>query len=70
MAQGKPSKYAKVEILEPFYIGKRGITIKVWDKYGRQHLGYATITVGGIRWYPFGKHKASKLWKWHQLSGN
>ena len=66
--QGKPSKWGIVTISQPFFIGKGGITIKVWDKYGRKHLGYAVISVGGIRWYPFGKHKARKFIKWNQLN--
>jgi hypothetical protein len=68
MAKGKPSKWARVEISEPFYIGKRGITIKVWDKHGRRHLGNATITIGGIHWYPYKKKKATKLLRWDQLN--
>lgn len=67
MAKGKPSKWAEVSISEPFYLGKRGITVTVWDKHGRKHLGYAVISVGGIHWTPYGKHKPTRLIKWHQL---
>lgn len=68
MAQGKPSKWAQVTVTEPFLIGKRGITIKVWDKYGRKHLGRAVISVGGIKWKPYRKKSPTKLLKWHQLA--
>ncbi len=69
MAQGKPSKWAQVHISEPFDLGMRGITIKVWDKYGHKHLGYATISIGGVRWKPYKKQKASIFWSWNRLSG-
>ncbi len=39
MARGRPSKWVRVEILQPFWITKKGISIRVWDKYGRKHLG-------------------------------
>lgn len=68
MAKGKPSKWARVRISEAFYIGKRGITIQVWDKHGRKHLGYAVISVGGIKWYPYKKKKAATRIRWSDFS--
>jgi len=66
MAKGKPGKWAKVTIEEPFLIGKRGITITVGDRYGRKPLGYAKIAIGGIRWTPFNKQKGRTV-KWDKL---
>ena len=64
--QGSPSKYIEISIKEPFTIGKRGLTLKIWAKHGHTHLGYAKISIGGIRWKPYGKQKA-RLIKWHEL---
>ncbi|MCL4558769.1 MAG: hypothetical protein M1491_09140 [Deltaproteobacteria bacterium] len=68
MAKGKPSSWADVSIKEGFSIGKSGIEIKIWKKYGKKHLGYITISIGGIRWTPYGKQKAKRLITWKALS--
>jgi hypothetical protein len=58
MPKGKPSKWASVKINEPIHLTKRGMKITIWDKYGRTHRGYCTVSIGGIRWTPYGKQKA------------
>jgi len=60
MAQGKPKKWATAIIHEPISLGKAGISIVVWDKWGRKRRGRVEITVGGLRWYPYKAWKTSK----------
>ena len=50
MAQGRPTKWATATITEPVPLGKAGIKIVVWDKWGKKRRGTAIISVGGIRW--------------------
>jgi len=66
--KGKPNKWAQVKISEPFFIGKRGITLTVGDTHSQKHLGYAVITVGGIHWYPYNSKKVKKIIKWDELA--
>jgi hypothetical protein len=67
MAQGRPTKWATAKIKEPLALGRSGIEVVVWDKWGKKRRGTAVISVGGIRWYP---HKAKKYTRisWYQLS--
>jgi hypothetical protein len=57
MPQGKPTKWATARINEPISLGKAGISIVIWDKWGRKRRGTLVVSVGGIRWYPY------KTWK-------
>ena len=43
-------------------LGKPGIQITIWEKYGRQHKGSVIVSVGGIRWRPY------KAKKWLRIS--
>lgn len=62
----KANRYATATIHEPIEVGQRGITIVIWDKYGRTRRGTAKISVGGIRWSPYMK-KTARLLTWDQL---
>ena len=66
MAKGKPNKWVSVVINEEIIITKRGLRLTIWDKYGRKHKGYCVLSIGGIRWTPFGKQKAHRL-TWNQI---
>lgn len=76
MAQGKPKKWATATIREPIHLGRAGISIVVWDKWGRRRRGRVVISVGGIRWYPYkawrksrkSKSKARRI-SWDDLDG-
>jgi hypothetical protein len=60
--KGKPSKWITAQIERPFSLGKDGIRLTVWRKYGREKQGDAYISVGGISW------KAPNKQKWTRLS--
>ncbi len=53
MAAGKPRKWVTARISEPISIGKAGLELIIWDKWGKTRRGTAIISVGGIRWYPY-----------------
>ncbi|RYF41093.1 MAG: hypothetical protein EOO38_21095 [Cytophagaceae bacterium] len=67
MAQGRPTKWATAKLAEPISLGKAGIEVVVWDKWGKKRRGTAVISVGGIRWYPY-KAKTYKRISWDKLS--
>jgi hypothetical protein len=67
MAIGKPKKWATAIISEEIPLGKAGITIVIWDKWGKTHRGKAVISVGGIRWYPYRAKKKSCRISWDRL---
>jgi hypothetical protein len=67
MAQGKSRKWMTVNVTEPIPLGKAGLKIVVWDKWGRTRKGTAIISVGGIRWKPY-KAKTPYKITWDQLS--
>ena len=67
MAQGKPKRWATARISEPIYLGKPGIRIVIWDKWGRTRRGTAVISVGGIRWYPYKARRPRPTITWDQL---
>jgi hypothetical protein len=67
MAQGRPKKWATAWINEPIRIGKAGIKVVIWDKYGKTRRGTAIISVGGIRWYPYMKQKPRPTVTWDKL---
>jgi len=62
----KANRYATATIHETITMGQSGITIVIWDKYGRTRRGTARISVGGIRWSPY-KKKSARLITWDQL---
>jgi hypothetical protein len=67
MAKGKPKRWATAKVEEPIPLGKAGLKVVIWDKWGKTRKGTAIISVGGIRWYPY---KAKKYYKitWDGLS--
>jgi hypothetical protein len=69
VASGKPTKWATAIISEPIALTKAGITIVVWDKWGKSRRGTAIISVGGIRWMPYhGTRKKARRLSWDKLS--
>ncbi len=67
MAKGRPTKWATATVTQPIGLGRAGIKVVVWDKWGRTRLGTAVISVGGLRWTPFKKQKAFRI-SWNRLS--
>jgi hypothetical protein len=67
MAKGKPRKWATATVSEPIYLGKAGIKIVIWDKWGRTRLGTAVVNVGGVRWKPYKAQKFRRI-SWDMLS--
>ena len=68
MAQGKPTKWARVEINQPLLLNKSGMTIIVRDKWGRRRRGRLIVSVGGLRWYPYMGKRATWRRTWEKLS--
>ena len=66
MGAGKPTKWATATISEGIALGKAGISIVIWDKWGKKRRGTAVISVGGIRWYKYKSPKYRKI-TWDQL---
>jgi hypothetical protein len=67
MSQGRPSKWALATLNEPIGIGKSGISIVIWDKWGRKRRGKMVVSVGGVRWYPYKAKRATRL-TWTRFS--
>jgi len=67
MAQGRPSNWARLEVNQPLWLNKAGISIAIWDKYGRKRKGTLVVSVGGLRWYPF-KGKRARRITWNELA--
>lgn len=69
MAKGIPRKWVTAEISEPIHLGKTGVRVVIWDKWGKTRRGTAVISVGGIRWYPY-KAKTYRKLSWDELDNN
>jgi hypothetical protein len=67
MAQGKPKKWVTATVSEQMALGKRGLKVIIWEKWGKTRRGTAIISVGGIRWYPYMAKKPYKK-TWDELS--
>lgn len=67
MAQGRPSKWAKLKIEQPVWLNRAGVSIVVWDKWGRKRKGTLVVSIGGIRWYPY-KGKSARRISWDTLA--
>lgn len=67
MAQGRPNKWASMRLHENVWLGKRGLEIKVWDKYGRNIKGTLQISIGGIRWFSRMQKKTSLI-SWDRIA--
>ena len=66
MARGIPSQWIEVSVHEPFYVGKRGIQIKVWKKREHSKRGIFYVTVGGLWWREHEKKNWKKI-SWDKL---
>ncbi len=66
--KGKPSEWARMDIGESVWLGKKGVSIVVWDKWGQKHKGTLVISIGGLRWYPFKSKKAAWKASWDSLA--
>ena len=47
-------------------LGKAGIKIVVWDKWGKTRRGTAIVSVGGIRWSGYMMKKPIRI-SWDHL---
>lgn len=61
---GKPTKWVYATVKEKFYVGKPGVVVEVWKKWKqrRKKLGTLTVSVGGLRWAPFGGKAHRRNW--------
>jgi hypothetical protein len=59
--KGKPKRWATAKIIEGISLGKKGIDIVIWDKWGKTRKGTVAISIGGIRWHPYKSKKGSYL---------
>lgn len=69
MPVGKYSKWAKLEVNEPVWLTKTGVTIVVWDKWGKKRKGTLIVSVGGLRWTPYKAKKAVRV-PWDRLASD
>lgn len=67
MAAGRPRKWVTARISEPISIGKPGVEVVIWEKWGKTRRGRAIISVGGIRWFPYKAKKAYRI-SWDRLT--
>ena len=66
MAVGKYSKWARLEVNDPLWLTKAGVTIVVWDKWGTKRKGTLIVSVGGLRWTPYKGKRAVRI-SWDKL---
>ena len=69
MAMGRPTKWARMDVNQPMWLNRAGISIVVWDKYGRKRKGTLVVSVGGLRWYPYKAPKPQR-YTWDDLAGD
>ena len=69
MASGRPSKWARLDVNQPMWLNKAGISIVVWDKWGRKRKGTLIVSVGGLRWTPY-KGKNARRISWNELAAD
>ena len=67
MAAGRPRKWVTAKISEPIGLGKAGMQLVIWDKWGKTRKGTAIISVGGIRWLPYKAKNAYRI-SWDRLT--
>lgn len=67
MAKGIPSQWATAKIKEPIALGKSGIRIVIWDKWGKTRRGTVVVSVGGIRWFRYKAKQATRSLTWDEL---
>jgi hypothetical protein len=56
-----------LEINQALWLNKAGISIVIWDKYGRKRKGKLVVSVGGLRWYPYMGKRARRV-TWDDLA--
>jgi len=66
MAQGRPKKWVSVQLDESILLGKTGVRLVIWDKWGKTRRATAIVSVGGIRWYPYKAKKPCRI-TWDEL---
>ena len=66
MAKGRFKKWATARVSEPIGLGKAGLEVIIWDKWGKKRRGKAIVSVGGLRWYPYKAKRPHRL-SWDQL---
>lgn len=61
---GRPTKWVYASVKEKFYVGKAGLVVEVWKKWKQQQrkLGTLTVSVGGLRWAPYGGKARRRSW--------
>jgi hypothetical protein len=67
MAIGKYSKWARLGVNQPLWLNKAGVTIVVWDKWGKKRRGTLIVSVGGLRWTPYKGKKPVRV-SWDRLA--
>ena len=67
MPSGRPRTWVTARITEPIAIGKAGIKVVIWDKWGKTRRGTIIVSVGGIRWYPYKAKKPHRI-GWTKLT--
>jgi hypothetical protein len=67
MPKGIARRWATAIVKEPIGLGKAGIRIVIWDKWGKTRRGTAVISVGGIRWYAYAAKKPTARLSWDDL---
>jgi len=67
MPIGKYSKWAKFELKQPVWLTKAGVSIVIWDKWGKKRKGTLIVSVGGLRWKPYKGKKAVRV-SWDELA--
>lgn len=70
MAKGIPRQWATARIKEPIAIGKSGIKIVIWDKWGKTRRGTVVVSVGGIRWYRYKAKRPTRSFRWSDLDSD
>ncbi len=70
MAQGRPTKWASVNINQTIWLDKTGLSIVVWDKGKTKRQGTLVVSIGGLRWYANKSRKPAHLIKWDELNAD
>lgn len=66
MPRGRPTKWATAHVTEGIALGKSGIRVVIWDKWGRKRRGQAVISVGGLRWKAYKAKRFVRI-PWDQI---
>ncbi len=54
-------------IKQKFDLNKSGVEIVVWKKWKAQRRGTLSVTVGGVRWFPFKAKKRHDRITWAEF---